>query len=507
MPSTSSPTRVQSRVAVIGGGISGLAAAHQLRKLDPTLDVTVYESASRLGGVIKTTEKDGFLIEGAADNFITTSPTAIELCKDLGLGDELIQTNSGGGGAMVVSHGKLEPIPPGFMVMAPSRIWPILSTKILSPMGKLRSGLELFVPRKKAEDDESLRSFICRRFGKEMFERLVQPLVGGIYTADPTRLSVAATMPRFLDMERDHGSLIRGMMAGRRKKTPDAEGRGGARYSQFMTLRGGMSRLIETLGNSLPTDHVHLNSRIEKISKVANGWSITHADGQETHADAVVMAAPANHAGEMLREVDAPMAQRLSDIEYASCAVVSLAFRRDQIRTPINSFGFVVPHIENHMILSCSFSSEKYAGRAPEGTVLMRVFIGGALQAGLLRLPDSQLTELAHWELAKLMDIEGEPVLRHITRQSHAMPQYHVGHKQRIAEINERLSEHPTLSLAGSSLSGVGVPGCIESGQKAATRIVEALKKSSENSRPTVSRREDAVKTQWSVVDARGVAS
>lgn len=478
-------------VSVIGGGISGLAAAHQLLKLDPSLDVTVYESSSRLGGVIKTTEKDGFLIEGAADNFITTSPTAIELCKDLGLGDELISTNVGGGGAMVVAHGKLEPIPPGFMVMAPSRLWPILATKILSPMGKLRSGMEMFVPRKKSQDDESLRSFICRRFGTEMFDRLVQPLVGCIYTADPSRLSVAATMPRFLDMERDHGSLIRGMMAGRLKQKTKTERRGGARYSQFMSLRGGMSQLIGALGEELPAGSVRLNSKVRDLKRSDGGWTIREDDGQVTHVDAIVVAAPANHASAMLRDVDAKMSRRLGNIQYASCAVVSLAFRRDQIKTPINSFGFVVPHIENHMILSCSFSSEKYAGRAPDDTVLMRVFIGGAMQPGLLRMPDPQLIELAHFELAHLLKIDGEPVLRHLTRQTHAMPQYHVGHKQRIAEINERLTEHPTLALAGSSLSGVGVPGCIESGQKAAARIIEGLKEVDSESREAKRRRDE----------------
>ncbi len=463
------------RVAVIGGGISGLAAAYHLRKLDPNLDVQLIESGSRLGGVIKTTEKNGFLIEGAADNFITTSPTAIELCRDLGLGDELIRTKPGGGGAMVVSHGKLEPIPPGFVVMAPSRIWPILTTKILSPLGKLRSGCEVFVPRKRTDDDESLQSFVCRRFGTEMFERLVQPLVGGIYTADPVRLSVAATMPRFLEMEREHGSLIRGMMAGRRQQKHRAETGGGARYSQFMTLRGGMSRLINALGSSLPAENIHFNSPVRNLKKTDSGWLIELDDEGQMRADAVVIAAPANHAAAMCYDVDTELAQRLGQIEYASCAVVSLAFSRDQIRMPLNSFGFVVPHIEKHDILSCSFSSEKYGGRAPDGTVLMRVFIGGAMQPDLLRMSDHQLTELAHWEIAELLDIEGEPILRHVTRQTHAMPQYHIGHKQRIAEIQEQLSQHPTLALAGSSLTGVGVPGCIESGQKAATKILAEL--------------------------------
>lgn len=283
-------------------------------------------------------------------------------------------------------------------------------------------------------------------------------------------------MPRFLDMERDHGSLIRGMMAGHRKQKDKTETRGGARYSQFMSLRGGMSQLIGALGDAFPAGSVRFNSRVSELKRDRNGWMIRADDGQITEADAVVIASPANHAATMLREVDAKMARRLGNIEYASCAVVSLAFRREQIKTPINSFGFVVPHIENHMILSCSFSSEKYAGRAPEGTVLMRVFIGGAMQPGLLRMPDQQLIELAHFELAKLLKIEGEPILRHLTRQTHAMPQYHVGHKQRIAEINERLTGYPTLALAGRSLSGVGVPGCIESGQKAAEKIIEGLK-------------------------------
>jgi oxygen-dependent protoporphyrinogen oxidase len=244
-----------------------------------------------------------------------------------------------------------------------------------------------------------------------------------------------------------------------------------------MTLRGGMSRLIDALGENLPAECVQLNSPVESIVPTGANWSIASGTGAagRQDSDAVIVAAPANNASRMLAPVDQTMAQELGGIEYASCAVVSLAFRRDQIGHNLGSFGFVVPHIEDHFILSCSFSSVKYEGRAPEGTVLMRVFIGGACQSGLLRLPDVQLTEIAHWELARLLDIQGEPLLRHITRQINAMPQYHVGHKKRIAKINDRLQALPTLALAGNSLCGVGVPGCIESGQQAAERIVSAL--------------------------------
>ncbi len=468
---------MRRRVAIIGGGVSGLAAAHQLIKQDPSLDVQLYEAGPRVGGVIQTVRKDGFLIEGAADNFITSIPGGIELCEDLGLADDLIGTNPDGRGADVLSNGRLEPIPSGFMVMAPSRIWPLLSTRILSPWGKLRSGLEVFVPRKKVAEDESLKSFVCRRFGKELFDRLVQPLVGGIYTADPNRLSVAATMPRFLEMEREHGSLIRGMLAGRKASGKRAEKAGGARYSQFMTLRGGMSKLINALHDSLPEGSVHLNAAIGSIHRRGQRWRLRMKDPSvgSVDADAVIVAAPAGHASSMLTHVDAAIAEDLGGIEYASCAVVSLAFRRDQIGHPLGSFGFVVPQIEDHLILSCSFSSEKYEGRAPEGTVLMRVFIGGACQGGLLRLPDKELLELARWEVAKLLDVSGEPLMQHITRQTHAMPQYHVGHRARVERIDERLQNYPSLALAGNALNGVGVPGCIDSGQKAARRILEAI--------------------------------
>jgi oxygen-dependent protoporphyrinogen oxidase len=468
---------MRRRVAIIGGGVSGLAAAHHLQKLAPSIDVQLYEAGSRLGGVIQTVRKDGFLIEGAADNFMTSLPSGIELCKDLGLDDDLIGTNPNGHGADVLAHGRLEPIPAGFMVMAPSRIWPLLSTRILSPWGKLRAGMELFMPRKDSDEDESLKSFVCRRFGTELFERLVQPLVGGIYTADPERLSVAATMPRFLEMERNHGSLIRGMLASRKTSGKRAEKVGGARYSQFVTLRGGMSRLINALADQLPRDAAHLNCSIDSVRRNGANWELRTSarPHRPIAADAVIVAAPAGHASNMLSHVDAEIADELGSIEYASCAVVSLAFRRDQIGHPLGSFGFVVPLIEEHLILSCSFSSEKYAGRAPEGTVLMRVFIGGACQSGLMRLPDKELIELALWEVTKLLDIDGEPLLRHITRQTHAMPQYHVGHKARVARIEERLKLYPSLALAGNALNGVGVPGCIESGQKAALRILDGM--------------------------------
>ncbi|WP_044302975.1 protoporphyrinogen oxidase, partial [Rhodopirellula sallentina] len=264
---------------------------------------------------------------------------------------------------------------------------------------------------------------------------------------------------------------------GRKRSGRPAEKAGGARYSQFMTLRGGMSKLINALRDSLPEDAIHLNAAVSSIHRRGDRWRIRMKDQamKSINADAVIVATPAGHASNILAPVDAAISDGLGEIPYASCAVVSLAFRRDQIKHPLGSFGFVVPQIEDHLILSCSFSSEKYEGRAPEGTILMRVFIGGACQGGLLRLPDKELLELAHWEIAKLLDVTGEPLVQHITRQTNAMPQYHVGHRDRVERVEARLQDYPTLALAGNALNGVGVPGCIDSGQAAARRILETL--------------------------------
>lgn len=468
---------MRRRVAIIGGGISGLAAAHHLRQISPETDLLLIESSHRLGGVIQTTRKDGFLVEDAADNFMTTPPSAVKLCQQLGLGYDLICTAPGRRQAMVVRAGRLVPIPAGFLVMAPSRIWPLILSGVLSPLGKLRAGCEIFVPRRKGNEDESLKSFVTRRFGREMFERLVQPLVGGIYTADPSRLSVAATMPRFIEMERQQGSLIRAMLRRRWSARDKPEQSGGARYGQFMSLRGGMSSLIDALAKELPVNTIKLDSPVCCVVASKGRWSILmkHDQPSDLEVDAVIVAVPAKHAWGMLSTVDPTIAEELRKIEYASCAVLSVAYRREQIGRSLESFGFVVPLSEQRFILSCSFSSLKYDGRAPDGTVLMRVFIGGACQSDLLDFPDHQLMEMAEWELAKFLAIEGKPLLRRITRQTEAMPQYHLGHLERVATINARLEMFPTLALAGNSLGGVGIPACIESGTAAANRVFAAM--------------------------------
>ncbi len=463
-------------VAVIGGGISGLSAAYYLHRNCPSLEIKLFDPASRVGGVIETTMQDGFLVEHAADNFITTTPDAVQLVEELGLADDLIRPRNSGRQACVLSRGRLRPIPPGFIVMAPSRIWPFLTTRILSCWGKLRAASEVFVPKRRSTTDESMESFVCRRFGREMFDRLVQPLIGGIYTADPKLLSLAATMPRFPQMEQTHGSLIRAML--KQKKTGVTESSGGARYSQFMTLRGGMTKIVGGLARNLPADAIHLQSSVRAMKPLDDGrWSIRVAGRTDgwMDVDGVVMATPAHVASNLVRSFDRRLADELSSVNYASCAVVSLGYRREQIGVPLDSFGFVVPLVEKRLILSCSYSSVKYEGRAKDDHLLVRVFIGGACQSTLMHLPEDQLIELAEWELGDLMKIKGAPVMRTIKRHMRTMPQYHVGHLDHVAEIDRRTEQWRCLQLAGSGIHGVGVPSCIKSGREAASKILNEL--------------------------------
>jgi oxygen-dependent protoporphyrinogen oxidase len=466
---------MMKKIAVIGAGVSGLSAAYRLNQLDPSLEVTVFERASQIGGVIATKHREGFMVEQAADNFITTLPDAVDLCDQLGLADDLIRPQQTCRQACVLSHGRLEPIPPGFIVMAPSRIWPFLSSRILSLSGKLRAAAEFFVRKRTENGDESMESFVCRRFGREMFERLVQPLIGGIYTADPRMLSLSATMPRFIQMEQQYGSVIRGALK-LRKRGECKEG--GARYSQFMTLRGGMSRLIESLAAKLPMGSVLSETQVLALRPSGDrGWLLrVHGKSSEwRHVDGVIMATPAHISAKLLGSIDKRLAEELQGIGYASCAVVSLGYRKEQIGVPMDTFGFVVPLVEKRLILSCSYSSVKYEQRAPDNSILLRVFIGGACQSNLMHLSEKQLTELAVRELADLMKIRGEPMMSAVKRHIRSMPQYHLGHLERVAAIESNLLIWRGLQLAGSGLHGVGVPNCIRSGRTAAERLFAGI--------------------------------
>jgi oxygen-dependent protoporphyrinogen oxidase len=466
------------RIVVVGGGIAGLAAAHRLVELardeGRALDLVLLEAADRLGGTIRTERVDGFLLDAGPDSFISEKPWALALAERIGLGARLRRTDDRFRRTYVVRGGRLRPLPEGFLLLAPTRAWPVLASGVFSWRGKLRLGLDLILPRRPAAGDESLGSFVRRRLGREALERVAQPLVGGIYTADPDRLSLAATMPRFLALEREHRSLILGLR--RTARGGEAGGASGARWSLFVTLAGGMEELVAALAARLPAGAARLSTPVAAIAPAPNGWRVELRDGSPLHADGVVLAGPAPAMAALVSGADRPLAGLLGGIACASSATVALAYPRAAIRHPLDGFGFVVPRVEGRAILACTFSSVKYPGRAPDGFALLRVFVGGAMQAGLLAREDRALLQLAHDDVAALLGITGDPVLSRVWRHPGAMPQYEVGHLDRVAAIESRLETLPGLALAGGAYRGVGIADCVRSGEAAAERLNSSLK-------------------------------
>jgi oxygen-dependent protoporphyrinogen oxidase len=471
-----------ARIAVIGGGISGLAAAYYLRQLRPELSVDLFEASDRLGGVLETIRDGEYLIERAADNFLRgpSAPWAEQLCEQIGFADQLIPTSQQHRGAHVYWHGRLHSVPAGFQLMAPTRMWPILTSRLLSPWGRLRLCLEPFIREPKAGCDESLAEFAQRRLGREAFERLVQPLVSGIYTAQADRLSVAAALPQMVQLAREHGSLYRAMRS-RKRSTGESQQARGARYSLFVAPRGGMSDFVNAVAAQLSNTRVHRSAQVQRLRPSSDSaWHVDVAgtagtSNMETYA-AVIVALPANAAARVLAELPDPsLAGELSEIQYASSAVVSCGFAHAQIRRPLDAFGCVVPAAARRQVIAISYSSRKFPGRAPAGHDLLRVFVGGAVQPDLLDRTDSKLIELVRDELADLLGVEGEPQMCHVVRWQHTMPQYLLGHLDRVARIEQLRQHWPGLYLAGNGLSGVGIPQCVRSGREAAEQVAASV--------------------------------
>ena len=472
-------------IVVIGAGISGLAAAHHLLERWPQRgrrwSLLVLEASEQCGGVIRTIERDDLLLDTGPDNFITTKPWALDLSRRLGIDDQLIPTSGSHKRALVVRRGRLLPVPDGFLLMAPTRWWPIISTPIFSLPGKLRMAMERLIPRRELDEssDESLASFVTRRFGREALERLVQPLMSGVYTAVPESLSLRATMPQFLDMEREHGSVIRGM---RRAAASRKRGESGARYSMFMTYRRGMRTLTDALAGRIGSQRIQTGCRAVSIASVAQTpdeptvrWCIRLDDGRDLLAAGVILAGSTQTSARLLTEAAPMLSRMLMNIEYASAAVVHLAYARRQVGHPLDAYGFVVPRQEKRRLIAASFSSVKYEGRAPQDKVLIRVVMGGALQPQLMQLDDDDLVHAAHDELRSLLHIDGQPELSLVHRHHQVMPQYTVGHLKGVAAIHERTAALRGLELAGNGFEGVGVPDCIHAGEQAAERLLASL--------------------------------
>ncbi len=464
------------KLVVVGGGIAGLCAAHRAleiaRERGSPLAVTVLEARERLGGTIETERADGFLVEAGPDSFMSEKPWALALCRRLGLGRRLVGTDDRFRRTFVWFRGRLHPLPEGFQLLAPASLGPVLASRLFSWRGKARMALDLVLPRGSSGEDESLGAFVRRRLGREALERVAQPLAAGIYTADPDDLSLGATLPRFLELERTQRSVILGLWRAARRSPAATAGTSGARWSLFVTLTGGMGELVGALASRLPPDSVQLKHRVGAIERRGERWRVDGGDGRTVDADRVIVAIEAHAASRVLRYVDPPLAAMLQVIPYASSATVSLGYRRAAIPHSLDGFGFVVPRVENRSLLACTFSSVKYPGRAPEGGALLRCFLGGALGAGVLQDEDAALVRRAREELGAALGVTAEPVLVRVHRHPAAMPQYSIGHVRSVEAIERRLGATPGLGLAGAAYRGVGIADCVRSGEAAAERAL-----------------------------------
>ncbi|MFP6703250.1 MAG: protoporphyrinogen oxidase [Planctomycetaceae bacterium] len=469
------------RCLVIGGGASGLSAALSLQaaaggasQAGRRIELELLESSGRLGGAIDTVRQGDYLVERGPDMFITDKPAVVQLCRMLGLEGEIIRTDPGFGGSLVLRNGRPVRVPEGFGLLGTPRIGPVLGSSIFSWPGKLRMAMEPLVRRRAGAEDESVASFVRRRLGHEALDRLVQPLVGGIYTGDPERLSLAATLPRFVEMEREFGSLWRGLRA---SASVGHESTGGARYGLFASLRGGLGQLVVAAERRLESAcRIRLNTVVQSIERTSplGEFVVGLVGGESIRADALILAVPAPVASRLCVALSSDLSERLGRIETASSVVVCTGHRLEAIDHPLDAYGLVVPRVESRRVLAVSFASRKFPGRVPDGRVLLRTFVGGVLQPELVELGDDELSELVAEELKSLLGVGGVPDFVEVVRHRRMMPQYTLGHLDRVEEIERRVSEIPGLALAGSFLRGVGLPDCLASGSAAAASVLEA---------------------------------
>ena len=474
LPSSHSP-----RIVIIGGGISGLAAAYSLEKLAAQagfdLSIDLMESRDRLGGVILTERCGDFLLEGGPDSFLSLKPAAIELCREIGLSDQLIPSNDARRKTYVLEQGRLRELPEGLMFVVPTRVWPVFRSDLLSLWGKMRLALSPFLPPlKRSEADLSVAEFISRRFGREVLERLAEPLLAAVYGADVDKLSARAALPQLIAIEEKYGNLWRGMSHAR----SEAGDRKGSRpQALFMTLRNGVGEMVSALEKRLTQTRVATRCDVRRIRSDPQGAGYrVEWDGGETHAAAVIVATPAPAAGRLLRDLDAGLAAQLEAIPYHPSVIVVLAYEQRAFGRELEGFGFVVPRKEGKNLVACTWVSAKFPFRSAPGSVLLRCFLGGARNPAVLEETDERLVDTTLRELAEVMQVRAQPLFARVYRWEGCMPQYSVGHAGLLEAIASRLAVHRGFFLAGNGYRGVGIPDCIQSGSLAAAAALDSLR-------------------------------
>lgn len=462
------------RIVIVGGGISGLAAAYylsrELKSKNLPAAITLVEADRRLGGTIVTEKQDGFIIEGGPDSFITAKPWAMELCRSLGIEDRLIPTRSEYRKVYVLHRGRLAELPKGVYLTVPTQVWPFATTSLISPLGKLRAAMDLVLPRRLSREDESLGSFVRRRLGKEILDMIAEPLMGGIYTTAADRLSIQFAFPQFPQLERKHRSLILGMMKQKRPASASVT-------SLFMTMRGGMSELVEVLRQKLTDVTIVTGAPVDGIERHGPAYRLTTRGGKTLEADILVLTVPAPQAAVITRGLSEDLSRAVQAVGYTSSATVAMGFPQRAVPRPLDATGFIIPRREGRAIMACTWTTSKFSGRAPEGHVLLRCFIGGAWDRGYVNASDYDLTAAVREELRTIMGITEPPLVTRIFRWPATNPLYEVGHAQRLAAIDRALKPLPGLYLSGAGYRGVGIPDCVRDAAGISRDVVTALQR------------------------------
>ncbi len=464
------------RVAIIGGGISGLSAAFHLQKARAAgsdLMYTLFESNKRLGGSMHSSKVDGCLVEAGPDSFLTEKPWALTLCKELGIDDQLIGSNDAQRKTYIVVKNRLIAMPDGLMFMVPTKLVPTALTPLFSWGTKIRMARELLHPPRPMQDDETVGELVERHFGAEVVDRLADPLLSGVYGGDANKLSARAVLPRFVEMEEKYGSLSRAMLAAHNKMKAMA-GKQPAR-PLFSSLKDGMQQLVDALTARLDPGSFRMKTRVRGIYREDDEWRVAIDMAQDEMFDAVIMATPANVAGALLEGVDRDLADDLLGVTYSSSVTATLGYHMDQLQHMPPGFGFLVPRSEGRRMLACTFVHNKFPHRAPPDKGIIRCFLGGARDEGVLSLTDDEVVATVRTELKDIVKLDGRPMFERVYRWRGAMAQYESGHLARIERIELRVKNIPGLELAGNAYHGIGVPDCIREGTSAANAVVQTL--------------------------------
>jgi oxygen-dependent protoporphyrinogen oxidase len=459
------------RVAIIGGGISGLSAAYTLeqkRRDGASVEYVLFEASPRLGGVLVTDREDGCLIEAGPDSFLTEKPWATDLSKNVGLGDQLIGSNDSERKTYILVNGRLTVMPDGLMFMVPTKILPTVFSGLFSIKTKIRMAGEWFHPPHKAEQDEAVADLVQRHYGAEMVDRLADPLLSGVYGGEASQLSVRAVLPRFAEMELKHGSLGRAMLSARKKMSQSANG---PARPLFTSLKNGMQQLVDSVVARLDSAALRAGVPVKSLQPQDGSWLIS-AGNESDRFDAVIVATPSQAAANLLQLANSSLASELREVTYSSSVTVTLGYDRSVRNSLPPGFGFLIPRSEGKRMLAATFVHNKFPHRAPEDRALIRCFLGGARDEAILQLSDDDILAIVRRELRQIIGLSADPTFARVYKWKGAMAQYAVGHLERLERIERLRKQLPGLALAGNGYRGIGVPDCVRSGKEAAEQIL-----------------------------------